>query len=210
MFSAKFPTPRCLFLPAKARAAAEPAGRKLLNPPRHAQSRLPDPRQPSPAPRANAGEPPHARYAGLRPPPGEGLGCRPLLPLRDAGGPDRLVVAERHRGASPVGRGLGQLHGGAEVTQEPDRRVAVDRPAVDLGLRDLLRDVGAILGQCGLKALLLTVSSGLGSPEMPPWVRAANEPPTSPSEVFYRGLIAWTDRPTDVRLWDQATRAAAE
>jgi hypothetical protein len=57
------------------------------------------------------------------------------LALRRLGGPDRLVVAERDRGAGPIGRGLGEVHGRPEMAQLPDRRVAVDRPAVDVGLR---------------------------------------------------------------------------
>jgi SHS family lactate transporter-like MFS transporter len=67
------------------------------------------------------------------------LGAGRGLLLRGAGGPDGLVVAERHRGAGPVGRGLGEAHGRPEMAQPPDRRVALDGPAVDVGLRDLIR-----------------------------------------------------------------------
>jgi hypothetical protein len=66
---------------------------------------------------------------------------REFAEASDAGGPDRLVVAERDRRARPVGRGLRQVHGGAEVAQPADWCVARDRPAVDIGWRDLVRDV---------------------------------------------------------------------
>ena len=48
-----------------------------------------------------------------------------------------LVVAERDRGTGPVGRRLGELHGEAEMAQPAGRCVAADRPAVDIGFRDL-------------------------------------------------------------------------
>jgi hypothetical protein len=41
----------------------------------------------------------------------------------------------------PAGRGLGEAHGGAEVTQTPDGCTTLDRPAVDVGLGDLFRHV---------------------------------------------------------------------
>jgi hypothetical protein len=64
-----------------------------------------------------------------------------MIASRDAGGPDRLVVAERHRGAGPIGRGFGEPHGRPQMAQAADGRIAVDRPAVDVGLRDFVRHV---------------------------------------------------------------------
>src|SRR5262249_32661956 len=56
------------------------------------------------------------------------------------GEPNGLVMAERDRGARPAGRGLRETHGGAEVAPS-DRRVALDRPAVEVGLREFFRYV---------------------------------------------------------------------
>src|SRR5690348_13630024 len=57
------------------------------------------------------------------------------------GGPGRLVIAEGDRGAGPAGWGFGQPDGGAEVAEAADRCVALDRPAVDVGLREFVRHV---------------------------------------------------------------------
>jgi hypothetical protein len=73
-------------------------------------------------------------------PHGEGWGGK-LLSLNRAGGPGGLVVAERHRGPGPIRWSLGEAHGWPEMAKTADRRVAVDRPAVDVGLRDLFRHV---------------------------------------------------------------------
>ena len=50
----------------------------------------------------------------------------PPLASRGAGGPDGLVIAERDGGAGPAGRSLGEAHGGPEMAQTADGRVALD------------------------------------------------------------------------------------
>src|SRR5215469_11947191 len=55
------------------------------------------------------------------------------------GGPHWRVVSERDRGAGPAWRGLRQAHSGAEMAQTTDRSITLDRPAVDVCLRQLLR-----------------------------------------------------------------------
>src|SRR6266852_9418848 len=53
--------------------------------------------------------------------------------------PDRFVVAERHRGARPKRRRLGQLHYRLQMAEAPDRGIARGRPARQLLRRELLR-----------------------------------------------------------------------
>jgi hypothetical protein len=54
------------------------------------------------------------------------------------------------------------------------------------------------------------LSRSTWNPEMLRWTLTANELPSSPGGVLYRASIACTDRPTDVRRWDEATLAATE
>src|SRR3954452_9986917 len=50
----------------------------------------------------------------------------------------RFVVAERHRGARPVGRRFGELYGRLQVLELADRGLALDRPTRQLLRRELL------------------------------------------------------------------------
>src|ERR1700749_1839758 len=73
------------------------------------------------------------RGTGTHPTP---VTCGPDKPRNPSlsshtGGPGGGVVAERHRGAGPVGRGFGEAYGRAQVAQLSGRCVALDRPAVE-------------------------------------------------------------------------------
>jgi hypothetical protein len=50
-------------------------------------------------------------------------------------------VAEWDQGAGPAKRGLEKLYGRREMVPPADRHITFDRPAVDVGLRDLFRHV---------------------------------------------------------------------